>query len=141
MQIQSKSSRLEILGLEHLLDQKTLRNTLTIILVEAAILQHMKKSKNLLKDQEDHLHHKNITNNKNIISHQLRDQCMMQMMKVLLGIDHGPSDQLSGPVKSSSPFLFSPGCQRLRSVSLHSATSGTKFNHFQKPFTMEFALL
>ena len=81
-QTRSKSSLLEILGLEHLLDQKTLLNTLTIILVEAVTLQPMKKLKNLLKDQEDHLHHKNITNNRNIISRQLRDQCMMQMMKV-----------------------------------------------------------
>ena len=83
--IQSKSSHLEILGLELLLGQKILLNTLMIILVEAVILRLMKKLKNLLKDQEDHLHHKNIINNRNIISHQLKHQCMMQMKKVNFG--------------------------------------------------------
>ena len=81
-QIQLRSSHLEILGLELLLGQKILRNTSMIISAEVVILRLMKKLKNLLKDREDHLHHKNTINNRNITSPQLKDQCLMQMMKV-----------------------------------------------------------
>ena len=83
--IQSKSSHLEILGLEPLLDQKILLNISMITLAEAVILRLMKKLKNLLKDQEDHLHQKNIINNRNIILHQQKNRFMMQMMKVSWG--------------------------------------------------------
>ena len=109
--IQSKSSHLEILGLELLLDQKILLNTLMIILVEAVILRLMKKLKNLLKDQEDRLHHKNIINNRNIISHQLKHQCMMQMKKV----NFEPATVLlTSPTTRSNSLQFSSNSLNLK---------------------------